>query len=119
MMRFSQFFELRPRPKGRPRMSRNGFAYTPPETVKFEKQVAAMYEGPKFEDERLAVHLKFSEAGIALEIFPAKKVKMVKKGKGRKLSGDIDNYAKAVLDALNGVAYDDDKQIVLLMLEKE
>ena len=38
---------------------------------------------------------------------------------GRKLSGDIDNYAKAVLDALNGVAYNDDKQIVVLMLEKK
>lgn len=29
-------------------------------------------------------------------------------------SGDLDNRAKIVLDSLNGVAYDDDKQIVEL-----
>lgn len=32
---------------------------------------------------------------------------------------DIDNVAKAVLDALNGVAYEDDKQVVILHCEKK
>ena len=31
---------------------------------------------------------------------------------------DVDNVGKLVLDALNGVAYDDDKQIVKLTVEK-
>nr|DAN73502.1 MAG TPA: Endodeoxyribonuclease RusA [Caudoviricetes sp.] len=31
---------------------------------------------------------------------------------------DIDNVTKAVLDALNGVAYDDDKQVVSLRVTK-
>jgi Holliday junction resolvase RusA-like endonuclease len=31
-----------------------------------------------------------------------------------KLRGDVDNYVKSLLDGLNGVAYDDDKQIVNL-----
>lgn len=31
---------------------------------------------------------------------------------------DLDNIAKAVLDALNGIAYDDDKQVVELACEK-
>lgn len=119
MTEFRQFFGVRPKPKGRPRMSRRGFAYTPPETVQFEKKIAEMYEGPFFEDGRLCVHLTFSVEGIDLKIFPAKKLKMIKKSKGRGLTGDIDNYAKSVLDALNGVAYQDDKQIVLLMLEKK
>ena len=35
-----------------------------------------------------------------------------------KLRGDIDNYAKAVLDALTTIAYADDKQIVSLKLRK-
>jgi Holliday junction resolvase RusA-like endonuclease len=118
-MEFSQFFAVRPKPKGRPRMSRRGFAYTPPETLQFEKKIADLYEGPMFEEDRLCVHLKFSEEGIWFKISPAKKLKMVKGGKRKKLRGDIDNYAKSVLDALNGVAYADDKQIVLLMLEKE
>jgi Holliday junction resolvase RusA-like endonuclease len=34
------------------------------------------------------------------------------------LRGDIDNYAKSVLDALNGVAFKDDKQVIILELEK-
>ena len=28
-----------------------------------------------------------------------------------KLRGDVDNYIKSVSDALNGVAYEDDRQI--------
>ncbi len=31
---------------------------------------------------------------------------------------DLDNVAKAVLDACNGVLYDDDKQVVQLRVEK-
>jgi Holliday junction resolvase RusA-like endonuclease len=32
---------------------------------------------------------------------------------------DVDNIAKSILDALNGAAYDDDKQVVALMIHKE
>jgi Holliday junction resolvase RusA-like endonuclease len=44
-------------------------------------------------------------------------IAFVKKGKltGK---GDIDNYVKAVLDSLNGVAYYDDSQIVKLFAAK-
>ena len=31
---------------------------------------------------------------------------------------DVDNIAKSVLDALQGIAYDDDKQIVTLIIDK-
>jgi Holliday junction resolvase RusA-like endonuclease len=31
-----------------------------------------------------------------------------------KLRGDLDNYVKSLLDGLNGVAYEDDKQVVNL-----
>jgi Holliday junction resolvase RusA-like endonuclease len=37
------------------------------------------------------------------------------KKKGR---GDLDNKFKCILDALNGIAYDDDKQIIKLLAEK-
>ncbi|MEO1943096.1 MAG: RusA family crossover junction endodeoxyribonuclease, partial [Candidatus Thioglobus sp.] len=29
-------------------------------------------------------------------------------------NADIDNYCKSILDALNGVYYEDDKQVVML-----
>ena len=32
--------------------------------------------------------------------------------------GDVDNLSKAVLDALNGICYEDDSQIVELYIEK-
>lgn len=38
------------------------------------------------------------------------------KKKGR---GDLDNKFKCILDALNGIAYDDDKQIIRLLAEKK
>ena len=31
---------------------------------------------------------------------------------------DVDNVVKAVMDALNGIAYDDDKQVVWLVIRK-
>ena len=43
---------------------------------------------------------------------------MRNKSNPSKLRGDIDNYAKSILDGLNGVAYTDDKQIVSLELRK-
>jgi Holliday junction resolvase RusA-like endonuclease len=36
----------------------------------------------------------------------------------RKLRGDIDNYSKLVLDALNGRAWVDDHQIVRMLARK-
>ncbi len=35
-----------------------------------------------------------------------------------KLRGDVDNYAKSILDGLNGVAFQDDKQVHILNVEK-
>ena len=46
---------------------------------------------------------------------------MAKRPKTTKLSaprGDIDNYAKAIFDSLNGKLFDDDKQIVICHLRK-
>lgn len=35
-----------------------------------------------------------------------------------KLRGDLDNYLKLAFDALNGVAFDDDKQVVKITAVK-
>jgi Holliday junction resolvase RusA-like endonuclease len=116
-LQFHQVFNIRPRSKGRPRMTRSGRAYTPKETVEYERAIGAMYKGPKFEEGLLSVKLRFTSDGTELLIERVEENKNVEKPK-RKLTGDIDNYAKSLLDGLNGIAYTDDKQIVCLYLEK-
>ena len=92
----------RPVPKGRPRLGVRGkkaFIYTPPATREYEKLVGwvAKCSGCKPLNGPLAVNLY-------LYI------------KGR--SGDVDNYCKSLLDGLNGIAYQDDGQVVELLVRK-
>ena len=110
----SQTFTVRPQSKQRPRMTRTGRTYTPKQTVEFESKIASMYKGPLFnKDAHLRVGLKFSLENIELSI-----EEILPNPVKSKLRGDIDNYAKSILDALNGVAYADDKQITILELKK-
>lgn len=82
-----------PVPKARPRVVRGG-TYTPPRTAEAEQRIAqylkVAYPHLKPATGRLKVALTFHVKGVG---------------------GDIDNYAKLVLDALNGRAWVDDKQI--------
>ena len=108
---------IRPVPKGRPRRARNGGMFTDPKTRAFERDVAfygrdAMalrgmmpIEGPI----RAEVILEDDEVGVYIEPIDVEK---------SKLRGDADNYAKAVLDALNGIAFMDDRQIQELKVVK-
>lgn len=104
-----------PKGKGRPRFSRNR-AYTPRETVEYEKRIAQSYDGdmhtsPVFVDIRafFAIPRSYTKKQkTAIEngdLMPTKKP-------------DADNIAKVVLDALNGVAYEDDRQVVDLAVVK-
>lgn len=114
----------KPQPKQRPRFSRrSGAVYTPSETHRYEKSVRAAY---------LAKHRGMvSEEGAVFATikcyFPIPKSATKKRrelmmiGKIRptnKRSGDADNLAKSILDALNGVAYTDDSQVVSLFVDK-
>ena len=63
-------------------------------------RITAVYEPPKSAGKRARARM------LAGEFFPTKKP-------------DADNIAKVVLDALNGVAYRDDSQVVRLAVEKE
>lgn len=116
-LQYHQFFKVRPRAKARPRITRSGYAYTPKATKKYEADIANLYKGPLFEDEFLSMKLRFTKEGTEMLIEPLQTNDKVKQPASR-LTGDIDNYAKSLLDALNGVAYKDDKQIVVLYLEK-
>ena len=112
-LKFKQSFNVRPKAKGRPQFNRKtGNVYTPKTTREYENQIKSMYTGPLFKEEILSVKIKFSIDGTQIEL------EVLKNKEKSKLTADIDNYAKAFLDALNGVAYTDDKQIVNLYLEK-
>jgi len=108
-------FEIPGKPvaKQRPRIAR-GFAYTPKETVNYENWVRLCYQNanqPKLEGELIA------ELTFVFDI-PKSKQKQAREGARPTTKPDLDNLAKAVLDALNGLAYHDDSQIVELYVRK-
>ena len=104
--------------KARPRWS-HGRVYTPSRTVNAENMIRKAWKnaGGEMIHGPVAVSIDFlmqtpkswSQAKKIMaqdrEILPLKKP-------------DIDNMIKTVLDALNGLAYDDDKQIVELTASK-
>lgn len=112
---YNQKFRIRPKVKGRPRMTRSGRAYTPKDTLEYEAKIAEAYKGPLFKNSLLSMTLVFSRDGTEMTI---KVIEREPTSPYSSLTGDVDNYAKAILDALNGVAYTDDKQIIRLYVEK-
>lgn len=108
----------KPQGKGRPRFTRSGHTYTPDRTAEYEERVKLAYKqagGGKLSGfvsaDICAVfavpksHTKAQRAAALNASFAPKKP-------------DCDNIAKIILDALNGIAYDDDAQIVKLRVEK-
>ena len=110
--------------KARPKFTRSGHAYTPKKTKDYEESIKFAFMSQTCE--RMPVYPK----GIPLQVDAtfAKSVPQsyTKKKREACLNGDIlptgkadlDNYLKAVLDALNGLAFEDDSQIVMTMAEK-
>ena len=93
--------------KRRPRVThRGGFAkiYTPAETVLEEKVIASVYKGELYTcPVRLIVH--------TYKALPKSRPKRIERERDTS-TPDIDNIIKAIMDALNGVAYKDDRQVV-------
>lgn len=102
-----------PVPKARPRVVR-GHAFTPKKTKDYEALVKDVY--------RLTVGEYLGDSAIVATIdlyFPIPE--SYSKSKKRRIAEgeikhtkrpDVDNCAKAILDALNEIAYKDDSQIV-------
>lgn len=111
----------KPMGKQRPRfMRKTSITYTPKETINYETLVQQLYIS-KFKNLRFEGPLKMNIAAY----FGIPKSKS-KKAHERMLAGyelptkkpDMDNIIKIVADALNGIAYYDDCQIVQCKVEK-
>ena len=96
--------------KRRARFSKFGAPYTPRETEQEEREIARLYKGCKASGPVSVTIRAFSP-------LPKSRPKRVE-NEPWTISPDIDNIAKAVLDALNGIAYDDDAQVVELHVYK-
>lgn len=118
------YFEIPgdPKGKGRPRFTRNGRAYTPTETAKYENLVKLCF-AQKYHGTDPIPHGTPIEAGITAfypipKVSKSRQVLMENNVELPTKKPDTDNIAKVVLDALNGIAYHDDAQIVKLTVLK-
>jgi Holliday junction resolvase RusA-like endonuclease len=108
-------FNLKPFPKERPRATRAGVMYTPRKTRDYEKQILELFK-EQFPDHEPIVDPICVKVDVATESVIVSVYKRDHKPKG--MRGDLDNYVKAILDALNGAAWEDDRQIVALTARK-
>ena len=117
---FSSFIATTPRGKGRPRIVTRKIkgvmrpiAFTPDQTVDAESRIQTQVSG---EWQRPP-----TESPLRVQI-TVRLVKPKSKPKTKPCwptsKPDADNYAKLVLDALNGILWRDDSQVVQLFVEK-
>jgi len=106
--------------KARPRVTvRGGFAraYTPKKTAQFEQIVADCC--PMHPPINTPCHLSITFHLPIPKSWSKAKQKAAQDGELAPVTRpDIDNYIKSVMDALNGVAYEDDSQVVTLTAAK-
>lgn len=122
-------FEIKGTPvaKGRPRLGKFG-TYTPEKTKNYEELVKYTFKNkyPNFEPFKGELKAKLEFVFEVPKSYSKKKREALLPIEGIEHSGagythkpDCDNLAKAVLDALNGLAYIDDSQITCLLAFKE
>jgi Holliday junction resolvase RusA-like endonuclease len=120
--------EGRVQPKQRPRVFRNKYTgkvqtITPQETVDYENKVkASFWEACDGEDFFLTGAVQMT-VNVYVEIAkstPKKTREKMLAGEIKPITrtGDLDNLFKAISDALNKVAYDDDSQIIEATIRK-
>lgn len=111
--------KAKPQGKGRPRMA-NGHCYTPQTTRDFENLIAQEYKTQckaYYANVPLMVQIT-AWMPIPKATSKANREKMLNGEIAPTVKPDIDNICKAILDALNGVAYADDTQVVKLHASK-
>lgn len=110
----------KPQGKARPRFNTyTGRTYTPSKTGAYERFIALCYKQAGGKKLTGAVDIKIEcFYQIAKSHTKATKALMEAGQIQATIKPDLDNIAKAVLDGLNGIAFDDDKQVVRLDVSK-
>jgi Holliday junction resolvase RusA-like endonuclease len=109
-------FNINPVPASRPRVTRWSTFY-PKKYTQFREDMGVLLS-----EHTQCPFKELIECHIELLIempksWPKKKKESLE-GKYCNNNSDLDNYAKAILDAMNTIVYDDDKQIVKLSISK-
>ena len=96
--------------KGRPRLGRRRKAFTPPKTIEYETAVAnawaTAFEGEEPFKGPVGMQVTIMSNHIHVHLW-----ELEDSHRPKYIQGDVDNYVKSILDALNVIAYDDDKQV--------
>jgi Holliday junction resolvase RusA-like endonuclease len=105
-MSFEFFVPGRPRAKARPRLGRRRRAYTPQTTIDEEQRIADLYleaGGPVFE----------GSIALLVDYYPEGQfIRIEQRDWHSPLNGDVDNIVKLTGDALQRVAFSDDRYVV-------
>lgn len=119
MKKTELFFPFEPIPKGRPRMTRSGRAYTPKKTHDYEKLIRDYYKENTTDYYDCAVRMSLVFYMPIPKSVSKKKRFLMESGKLKCTTHkDLDNMTKSLTDALNGVAYEDDCLITELHIKK-
>ena len=113
-MQFELWIDGRPRTKARPRMTRRGRVFTPEATSLEEDRIAIALNNarvPRFEGP-VSVVVDYYTTGQFIQIRDWAQPKS-------RLTGDVDNYSKLTLDAIQkSNALADDKAVAELWVAK-
>ena len=123
MKKFNVTIPIKPVTKARPRVLRKGWAYTPKKTLDYEKAIAeywrqATHDFQYSREQAIVVNLSFglpipkNTSKKKTALMDAGNIPHIKKP-------DADNLAKAVMDALNKVAWVDDSQVIKVSIHKK
>lgn len=111
--------------KGRPRFAKRGnfvSTYTPQKTKTYEDEIRMMAKAAMGSSEQLETPVTvaiYIRVGIPTSFSKQKRKDALVNHIRPTKKPDIDNVAKCFLDAMNGIVYLDDKQVVSLHVTKE
>ena len=110
---YTVIINQRPKVKARPRWTKKGHGFTPKTTMEAEDYVKQAWEEQvgKTLDCPVEISLRYSPTETVLTVLESPH-------DAKTLRGDLDNYVKLTMDALNEVAWVDDKQVVRIAAVK-